>query len=663
MAWLLKRNPQIHATFNFVPALIEQLRAYVEGGEEDHYEQLSRKPADQLSSSERTLLIRYFFSISQETGIQPRARYGQLYQRREQPDSFSVQDLRDLQLLFNLAWFGFAARAEYPLLEELEHKGQRFTEEEKQALLDLQREVMARTLPLYRELITRGQVEVTATPYHHPILPLIIDTETMRRCQPEAKRPPRFSWEEDARVQVERALDAHEAAFGARPRGMWPAEGAVSPEAAALFVQSGVEWIATDEAQLWNSLGGEQPRSKLFSAHQLQVGEARLDLVFRDRGISDLIGFSYGHNSAELAVDDLMEHLHTIRESDSAAEFLLIALDGENPWEHYPESGRPFLERLYQHLAADPLIETQCISDYLDQAPARPLLPKLHSGSWINGDYGIWIGGEMENRAWQYLGEARTFFEEQRQTQTEERLEQAYELLLQAEGSDWFWWYGEPFSSDHDADFDQLFRARLRQVYQLLGGESPPGLERSLYPQKSDVEARTPRAFITPRFKGRSSSYLDWVGAGVHDLVAPHSSMYQGSRRFGRLRYGFDLERLYLRLEPIPDEPLPDLRGLSLRLRLYSGARAVAEFSLGATQGELRFEAQRSPRSLNLFRVQQGIIELGLPFAALGLLKDERLRFSLHLLRGGLELERFPAMEELEVRVPCKDFEERNWSA
>lgn len=677
MAWLLEQHPRMKASINLVPVLVEQIEAYG-AGERDRYWGLSRKPARQLTTAERAFLLRHFFSVPVATDIQPRARYWRLHQRqrggRRQPSDFSVDDMRDLQVLFNLAWFGFGARAEYPLIDRLEKKGHGFTEDEKRKLLDLQIAVLRRLLPLYRRLSERGQIELTTTPYYHPILPLLIDSDTAARCQPQQPLPPRFAWPADARAQVKRAIEAHTDVFGAPPAGIWPAEGAVSPEAMELFARCGLRWTATDEAQLWQSLGARAEPGDRYRPWRLDVDGGHIDVVFRDRTLSDLIGFTYARNPAAVAVEDLIGRLDAIgaqHGEDDEPVLVTIALDGENPWEHYPESGLRFLEGLYEALSGRDDIVTVQVGAHLAAHPPRGRLETVHSGSWIGGDYHIWIGSAVENQAWRVLGEARQFFARKAPEAVPAAVEQARRHLLQAEGSDWFWWYGDHFASENDEDFDHLFRGHLRAVYGLLGGEPPAALDRSLYPGRLRDETVPPTALISPRFDTAASTYFDWSGAGRLDLAGPAGSMYQAARYFGRLRYGFDLERLYLRFEPLPDGAPADLSGLTLRVQVRGHDDRVVELPLdtpdegkvmrlGAISATPTSDEAGGDRPV-LGRVHHGAVEVGIAFADLGLTAGEQVGLGAHLMRDRVTVDRFPQHHDLEVTVPDAGFEAAHW--
>lgn len=658
LPWLLARYPRQRATINVVPVLLSQLEKLV-GGAQDEYARLSRKNASDLSADERRFLAQQFFSVSRRTEIEPRPRYRALLTRRERDpegQSFSVEDLRDLQLLFNLAWMGFAAREEFPELAALEAKGQHYSEADKQRLLDIQAEVAARVLPLWRRLAAEGQIELTTTPARHPILPLIIDTEHAARCQPHKPRPPRFAWPQDAQAHVQRAMEAHKTAFGERPVGCWPAEGSVSPEAVQILAAQGVGWLASDEAQLFGSLPAGTDRRALYQPFRVRgsglVGqpEGEVDFVFRDRNLSDRIGFTYAHNPPEAAVADLLGLVRAAKSPRPGQPALVVAaLDGENPWEYYADSGRAFLEQLYTALDAAQDVQTVRMRDYLAAHPPTATLPTLHTGSWIHGDFTVWIGGQMENRAWGYLGAARQLYAQKVERPhpqdapiSEEAARRAYDHLLDAESSDWFWWYGEPFSSDNDLAFDALFRGHLRQVYRLLGETVPDELYQSLYPVRAQVEPSPPRGRVSPRYDGRSY-WQDWLEAGELKLGGSGGSMYRAGRWFERLRYGFDEQgRLALRFEPARNaerEALDAILQVQLTLQLPEAAR---QYSL-----RLRFDAHgqraewvEAPEGARL-GAHQGAVEIGLPVPAEA--QAHPIELVARVLLEQVERERLPA--------------------
>ena len=696
MAWTLWRHPEVKATVNFVPVLIDQLQAFVDGGERDLHWHLTKKPARLLTPQDAEFLLKHFFSVNHESCIRPRSRYWHLLQKRglEGPfrpaSDFTEAELRDLQVLFNLSWFGFAARRELPFLEQLEQKGRNFSEDDKKRLLDLQLAAVRRVLPLWRALSERGQVELTTTPYFHPILPLVVDSDCAVQSMPKAPLPPRFAWPDDAREQVERAVRRHTEVFGAPPTGVWPAEGSVSDEVISILAAAGLKHFTTDEAQLFRSLGPTS-RDALYQPWRVQIGDtvdgppggrptdpgeapsprAAMVAFFRDHELSDLLGFTYARNPAPVAVDDLLSRLDAIaaRQPAGRPATVSIVLDGENPWEAYPDSGRSFLETLYTRLTGHPSIQTALPRELVEAMPAdAPTLRHIHAGSWIGGDFNIWIGHTVENTAWKLLGETRAFHEKVARGQgaTPEVLAQSYEHLLRAEGSDWFWWYGDTFSSNNDADFDHLFRAHLRKIYTLLGAPVPAALNQSLYPSAPAVPSKPPRSFVSPNFQGEST-YFDWLGAGTLELGGGSASMYRSSNHFARLRYGFDLDHLFLRLDPPEGGDRMSLDGLTLHIDVTGAEHIQAEIALGAAaSGELYRigpDLQRYEESpLRLLKLRHGVLEVGLPFRALRAVAGDRVNVTLHLLRDRVELDRYPGGRPLALQVPDESFEDENWS-
>ncbi|MEZ4470985.1 MAG: glycoside hydrolase family 57 protein [bacterium] len=667
LAWLHARHPGLRSTVNFVPVLVEQLQAFI-AGERDRYWQLARKPARDLTAAERAFIVERFFAIHPDHGIRRRPRYHALQKLRDQgPEAFSVADLRDLQALFNLAWFGFAARVEYPFLAEMEQKGRDFREDEKRKILDLQVHTARRILPLWRTLMERGQVELTTTPYAHPILPLLIDSDVMARCQPNAPRPPRFSFPADAAAQIQRAAEAHRAWTGVAPVGLWPAEGAISQAAAEQLVAEGIGHLATDEAQLFRSLPPETPRGALYQPWRLPVGEAHLDLVFRDRNLSDLIGFTYARNDARVAVDDLLDRIRAAgAEATHPHPLVTIALDGENPWDAYPESGRAFLETLATRLEAASDLTPVRLIDHLAAHPPTATLAEVAPGSWINGDFGIWIGGSVENTAWRLLGDARRAVDAVGPTRPAADVARAREHLLIAEGSDWFWWFGEPFHGENDADFDHLFRARLRAAWVALGLTPPDAVEQPLDPPAPVAPVAEPRQLLRPRFAPADSTWFEWAGAGIYALGHGVAAMYQATQWFVRLLYGFDLQHAFFRFEPAEGA---STAGMTLRLRLHAGADLhVVDVPL---DGEVRASlarldpdlTTRETLTLPLVKRRRGVVELGVPFAELGLVAGDVLQASAFLMQDRVCLARYPAAGDVRVTVPDAQFEARHWTA
>ncbi|MBH0193185.1 MAG: glycoside hydrolase, partial [Nitrospira sp.] len=480
MAYLLEQFPAVHATFNFTPSLLLQLQEIGTGAVRDLFLEHAQRPAADLTDEEQAFLIRHFFSANWATMVRPYPRYHELLVKRGLDiqgqdlnglaERFSVQDFLDLQVWHNLAWFGYGAVARYPRLAALRNKNRGFTEEEKQEILALQLATMREVVPLYRQLVERGQIELTTTPFFHPILPLVIDTDLTRRARPDLPLPARFHAPEDAEAQLRLAVDFHSRTFGRAPAGLWPSEGSVCPELLPLVHSTGLRWLATDEGILARSMELEgrpwNRQGSLYRFYRAGLSGQELTMLFRDREISDAFGFVYHKTTPESAAEDVLRRLRNIVRETAQDEIVIgVILDGENPWEHYHDGGERFLSLLYSTFSQRTLdqehsvaVQSTTVSEAMTAAPPLQHLSCLHSGSWINTDYKIWIGHEEDNRGWDVLGHTRARLAALAPNLPPDRARAAWNELYAAEGSDWFWWYGDDFETDFKPEFDRLFR-------------------------------------------------------------------------------------------------------------------------------------------------------------------------------------------------------------
>src|SRR5690349_15038994 len=574
MAYLLDKFPTVHATFNFTPSLLLQLKEIGDGTVHDLFLEHAQRPAADLSQEEQAFLIRHYFSINWATMIRPYRRYHELLVKRgleidgqdlqRLARQFTTQDLLDLQVWFNLAWFGYGAIHRYPRLAALRAKNRGFTEEEKQEVLALQRTTVQEIVPMYRRLAERGQIELTTTPFYHPILPLVIDTENARRARPDLTLPSRFRAPEDAEAQLRLAVEYHRATFGTSPAGLWPSEGSVCPELIPFLSRVGLRWLATDEGILARSLeGSQQPwrrQSQLYRPYRTGPAGQEVAIVFRDREISDGFGFLYHKTTADAAGDDVLRRVKQIVMDTPQDNILIpIILDGENPWEHYYEGGEEFLSHLYTAFSKGTLNEgdsiratTATMSEALDAIPDKDLLPYLHSGSWINQDFKIWIGHEEDNRGWDLLNHTRSRLLELSPTLPTDRAQAAWNELYAAEGSDWFWWYGDDFDTAYKEEFDRLFRTHLRNVWTIAGIPPPDLLNQPLCEIRrfhSRDQVTQPLSLLHPTLDGLVTDFFEWRGAGTINPNPPLGAMWKAEGLFSAISFGCDLEHLYLRLD------------------------------------------------------------------------------------------------------------------
>lgn len=680
IAAALEAHPDVRLNVNFVPSLVQQIDA-VAAGQLDAWTELALRDIDTLQPSEKALLLERLFSIHWGRAIEPRARYRELLEKRgrntpaerliDRVDEFSTADLRDLTVLFYLGWFGFSLRNSDPGFAALEQKARDYSQDDLRWLVAQQQHAAKTVLDRYRALADRGQIELSPSPAFHPIVPLVIDTETARRARQDLPMPPRFLAHDDARAQVVRAVEQHAARFGQTPSGMWPAEGSVSPEALAIYRAAGIRWLVTDEEILWRSLRlagrADVPRKELYRVHRYD----EIDLLFRDHDLSDRIGFRYAHDDAERAVDDLMGHAERHLDGasgdakDSDLPVVTIALDGENPWESFPDSGAPFLHAWFSRLEKHPRIRSATISDVTAQSSKRTL-PRLHSGSWINADFHIWIGDPVKNRAWTLLGEAARRLDDLQRSGTVDagRLSRARERLLAAEGSDWFWWFGEPFHSSEDGTFDRLFRAHLRGCYEALGLPIPAELGVPV-DDKLQVNATRqlgwtpPQAMIRPRI-GERASYFAWRGAGR--LRIGRGAAMADSPWCSQIDVGFDAHTLFVRVVPASERKASWLSEAQCELAITT-PRHRLRVRLEGKQCVID-QAERdgwSMRSAGALADLGTTAECAIPLASLGVGAGETMQLCVRMVTEDVVLARYPADGAIDLVVPTEETYLATW--
>ena len=682
MAWMLARHPTIRCTVNFTPVLMEQLEAYARGEARDRFLEISGKRPQDLLAEERQAILRSFFMVDWETAVKPLPRYWQLLQKRG-PDvryvdlarvaeEFGDAEIGDLQVLFNLAWFGFGAIADDEGLLALTRKGRDFSDADREYVLGAQRRIVGEIAPRWQALAEGGQVELSTTPYYHPILPLVCDTDSARRALPGVLLPPRFSWPADARWHVREALASHQRHFGHAAVGMWPAEGSVSPEALQVLASEGVRWAASDEGVLLHSLAPDASRvDALYRPWRVQADPGEIAMLFRDRGLSDLVGFSYARTTAEHGAADFVSHLHAIGGSWSSERrpgpaTVGVFLDGENPWEHYQGSGRDFLESLYRALESSASVETVTMSEATADAPGPPI-QRIHSGSWIEASYRIWMGHEEDRRAWTALGRAREALARAEVAPpagvTPQAVATALRHLYAAEGSDWCWWYGDDFHTELAPEFDGLFRSLVITACQLIAAPLPV---EALEPIKQlglaaegDKALRQPTLLITPSIDGRETTYFEWQGAGLYRPSQTRGSMFGAAQAFDAVRYGFDLDNFYLRLDPVEGPVRAGEASDAVRVELVATSGRIQVAFEVAPDGVAR--GGRSDAGPAGHAAFARVLEIALPFTALGLTAGDRVALAVHVLRRDVELERLPRFGYLALTVPDRDFERIHW--
>ena len=682
MVALLREFPQVKVTFNLVPSLLVQLEAFAQEQARDRHLELGLKPAGELTADERAFCVQHFFHAQRARMVDPHPRYRELIDKRDasaqagartQADQFTIDDLRDLQVWHKLAWIDAWYYDHDDRIQRLLGTGRNFTEDDKNVLRQVELELLRRVIPEYADASRRGQVELSTSPFYHPILPLLCDSDIYLRTHPHSRMPREaFRHPEDAAEQLERAVALHERLFGSRPLGLWPSEGSVSDAMVPLVARTGLRWMATDEEILARTQrapltrGGdghlEEPE-RLYTPYAVTAGGHPVACGFRDHALSDLIGFTYAGWSADGAADDFIDRLVTAgrryggRTGGEEATIFVI-LDGENAWEHYDGQGRPFLRALYGRLASHPELRTVTMSEAC--AAPTATLPSIFPGSWINGDFYIWMGHADDHRAWGQLAAARRALDQAAPAAAPAALDRAREEMLIAEGSDWFWWYGDDHSSDHDREFDDLFRRHVRNVYRALDRPIPEDLfVTNITTQTAAIVIEPPTGLVDPSLDGEVTSYFEWMGAGCLDTAIAGGAMQQidaGRGRIALIEFGFDLEHLWLRLDA--DGPMRTFLAPEVRIRLRFVNPAGVQIVLGAG-GLIRLERRETGGNWEtlpcegLAAVAGQILEVRVPVRCFDELPTGgRIAFVVAVEKEGLETEHHPPHTPIELELP-----------
>lgn len=585
---------RLKMTFNLVPSLIEQIELYCRKETTDRHLELTRKPTAALSREEKAEIFKTFFTANPDTMINPYPRYRRLHKKLEDchmdPElaarTASAQEIRDLVVWANLAWIDPLFRTRKPF-RDLFDKGEGFDEGDKSSLVEAQLALMAEIVPCYRSLMDQGKVEVSFTPYFHPILPLLCDTESARESLPGITLPKnRFCHPEDAEKQVALAIDMYRDRFGRELSGMWPSEGSISEQALSIMAKLGIRWTASDEQVLYGSLAKSGKPHDRMSPHMLYRHETpagNIDIFFRDHALSDKIGFVYSGWDEAKAVDDFLNNLHQVGKllaSSGDNVVVPIILDGENCWEYYSNDGDAFLNLLFEKLSADPLIETVTMSEACGSLKPT-MLRNIQAGSWINHNFRIWIGHPEDNTAWDLLWEARSAlskFKKEHPDFDPDRLARAEKSLLVAEGSDWNWWYGDEHRGSQNAIFDRIFRAHVSSIYTLLGLDVPRALLTPIFSGLPDTYLTEPEGTVTPSIDGRLTHYYEWLGAGRFDCLKAGGAMHRSERIITGIFYVSDDEYIYLRVDFARRSFLVDNSGKRLKLSILNPGQGAFVF-------------------------------------------------------------------------------------
>ncbi len=669
---LLAQETGARVTFNLVPSLVEQLEDYASVRVRDAFLRTALIPPDQLSRQERRFLVENFFAVHPETMLKVHPRYAQLASKAMPGapqdfvlERFTDEDIGDLQVWFFLAWAGESLRSQDEV-SELMRKGAGFSQEDKETLVAAVSRQLARTIPLYQELVASNAIEVSTSPHYHPILPLLVSTQAALEADAAARLPAGgFSFPDDARRQIEGALDFMAPRFGGAVRGMWPSEGAVSEAVCTLLDKTALSWVAADEGALLASrklVGDARGRQELLY-QPWQRGKTMM--LFRDARLSDLLGFKYSRWDTTTAADHFVDAL--IEAIDSAPQehpVVTIAMDGENAWEYYVNGGYVFLRELYQRLVAHPRLELCTPGDLVDSAQAVETLSRVAASTWIDGSFGTWIGDPTKNLAWEHLASARNVAQsvlQQRRLKPREE-DDLRDLIHRAEASDWFWWFGEGHSSPYDVEFDALFRHHLKAIYRKVGTRPPLELDYPLVrPLGSVSRVEEPVHRISPRITGKRDSYYKWLSAGRVDRV--QGFLHRPRSVVQQVRFGFDESNCYFKIEAgdvlrqrMQEErfwfTLRFLRPEEISFRLWLEPGGQARVTCLEDGAEVT----------GAVLAVASVLELALPISVFGhAVPWGPIECALIVAHRGREVERFPQTENIVFTLAGEELDGANW--
>lgn len=680
MVQVLKEFPHFHATFNVVPSLGMQLEEYASGNFNEPWFDLAFKKAEELTRDDKAEILARAFQVNHERLLSRWPRFLELYEWSRPTGgaqalvTFTPRDWRDVQLLSQLAWMEESWIEKDEVVNRLSNKGKDFTEKDKAALQQKQLDLLKLVLPAYREAAESGQIELSTTPFYHPILPLICDSDIARVANPGTPLPRRaYKRPEDAREQLRRAREYHERVFGMKPAGLWPSEGSVSDQTLTIAAEEGFRWFGTDEGVLGRTLNVGFFRNadnipanadRLYKPWRVQMGNNSITGLFRDHHLSDLIGFVYSRMDGKGGAADLHAKLRHLGERVQSNQPLTINLflDGENAWEYYPNNGREFLREFYGRIQGDSDFRALTGSEAIAAAGEIPSIGGIFPASWINANFDVWIGHSEDVTAWELLWDAREAYaraldaknKNREGAPSEENLRKAQESLLAAEGSDWCWWYGPEHSTANDAEFDALYRKHLTAIYLALGQVAPEELAKPIKQKPEQATHLVPTSFLNVKVDGRDTSYFEWLGAGLFSPERRGGSMHGRVFYLHELRYGFEEDRFCVRVDCFAG-PLAELDDPEFRITI-AGAEETA-IVVKVRHGKLEGFAVERDRVclLNPDGIAEAafdrILEISIRRDQISLLGQTKFRLGIALWHGGLPVDVLPAEGFLDVTL------------
>ncbi len=649
--WYGSKFKNVKATYNLVPSLIFQIESYIQDTANDKLLETLKLDIGNLSKNDLEYLQSYLFLANEKNMIKPIKRYYELYLKyktHKTISDFSHNELLDLEVLFLLSWCGNYLRQNNKFVKLLLEKEQHYTQNEKTNLIKELINFMPTILEFYKNQVNEGKITLCTTPYYHPITPLLLDMKSAQHAKPNVTLPKVSSnFHEYGVKNTQFAIEYFKKLFGKKPSGFWPAEGSVSFQTAELFAQHDLKWFCTDEEILYKTLN-DRTKLNIYKNYNLYTANGDIQIRFRDHYLSDAIGFDFSQKSPKDSAIEFVKHLKNIYDNCNFSPLVNVILDGENAWEFFPNNASDFFHELYTLFEKTPWLQTVTMDEISNDKEIDTVnISHLGTGSWIHGNFDIWIGSKQKNQAWELLDITKKDFEKEKNNldiQTINLIEKEFMIAL---GSDWFWWYGDDHFTVQAKEFDELFRKHLINIYQYLNIEIPKKIVTPIV--TDDLQNNfhiKPTSFIYPKIDGVKSDYFEWLNSGVIDIKKEFSVMDTTKNVVKHLRYGYCKEKFYLYLDG-NFKKLQTNSILKIIINEIEFDVALKEMTQSIIKNDITLFACTVNNNIELEISQKDIIIGG------------KINFKFFIIENDTIIQSFPLYSDLTIEI--EDLDLNNW--